>query len=61
MLQAYFRVAPEGSVRGIGLGLSIVEQVARLHGGRVELRSALGVGSEFCLWLPREHAIAPSR
>ncbi len=61
VLQAYFRVAPEGSVRGIGLGLSIVEQVARLHGGRVELRSALGVGSEFCLWLPREHAIVPSR
>lgn len=55
VLQAYFRVAPEGSVRGIGLGLSIVEQVARLHGGRIELRSTLGMGSEFCLWLPRAH------
>jgi len=52
VLQAYFRVAPEGSVRGIGLGLSIVDQVARLHGGRIELRSELGSGSDFCLWLP---------
>ena len=52
VLQAYFRVAPEGTVRGIGLGLAIVDRVAHLHGGRVELRSALGAGSDFCLWLP---------
>lgn len=43
----------QGNVdRGSGLGLSIVRAVARAHGGRVELRSELGHGSRFTLWLP---------
>lgn len=50
--KAYFRVAPEGRVSGIGLGLTIVDQIAQLHGGSIELHSTLKVGSDFCLWLP---------
>lgn len=51
VLKEYFRVAPEGPVRGVGLGLSIVQRVARLHEGEVEVTSTLGEGSTFCLWL----------
>jgi signal transduction histidine kinase len=40
---------------GCGLGLSIVDSVARAHGGSVEVDSRIGVGSTFRLRLPRVH------
>jgi signal transduction histidine kinase len=39
-------------VKGAGLGLSLVDQIIRAHGGRVELRSAVGEGSTFTIVLP---------
>jgi signal transduction histidine kinase len=46
------RRARERQIRGSGLGLSLVQQVAREHGGRVEVRSSPGKGSTFTLVLP---------
>jgi signal transduction histidine kinase len=37
---------------GTGLGLAIARALARRHGGDVSVRSRLGDGSEFALWLP---------
>jgi signal transduction histidine kinase len=37
-----------------GLGLTIVRQIAAAHNGRVTLRSEMGQGSTFALWLPAE-------
>ncbi len=59
VFKEYFRVAPEGPVRGVGLGLSIVQRVARLHDGEVEVASVAGEGSTFCLWLAQA-ASAPA-
>jgi signal transduction histidine kinase len=39
-------------VRGAGLGLSLVDQIMRAHGGRVDVTSAEGQGSTFTLVLP---------
>ncbi len=45
---------------GSGLGLSIVKEVAELHGGRVEVSSALGAGTTVSLFLPAQAARAPA-
>jgi signal transduction histidine kinase len=37
---------------GVGLGLSIVELIARAHGGSVSVQSAEGTGSVFTLYVP---------
>jgi signal transduction histidine kinase len=54
VFEQFFRV-PTGNlhpVKGFGLGLHYVRQVAAAHGGRVHVRSTPGRGSEFVLWLP---------
>lgn len=37
---------------GFGLGLAIVDAIARAHGGAVTIESLEGVGSIFTVWLP---------
>ncbi|MBI3959444.1 MAG: response regulator [Chloroflexi bacterium] len=42
----------ERVVPGIGLGLALVNHIARLHGGQLQIESEEGQGSTFTLWLP---------
>ena len=44
---------------GTGLGLAIVRQIAEGHGGQVRLRSKVGVGSSFVIWLPVAASSSP--
>jgi Na+/proline symporter/signal transduction histidine kinase len=44
--------------RGLGLGLSIVERIARVLDHRIELRSTVGRGSLFAVEVPRSSAQA---
>ena len=37
---------------GNGLGLAIVKRIVGLCGGRIEVQSELGKGSEFIVWIP---------
>lgn len=54
LFEKFYRVhEAEGSTSGTGLGLSICRQIVQGHGGRVEVKSKLGVGTAFTVLLPR--------
>ncbi|WP_426513849.1 chemotaxis protein CheB [Dactylosporangium sp. McL0621] len=38
---------------GAGIGLALVDQLARRHHGRVRVQSSAGKGSRFTVWLPK--------
>jgi hypothetical protein len=44
--------AERGPVEGHGLGLATTRQLVQRMGGRLEVRSVPGQGSEFAVWLP---------
>ena len=45
-------VPATGKALGIGIGLALAREVARAHGGDIELRDRPKRGSTFVLWLP---------
>src|SRR5579875_3477831 len=47
-----FHTAAGGTARGTGLGLALVQAIARGHDGEVTVRSAPGTGSRFSLLIP---------
>ena len=44
--------AKRAGIRGVGVGLALVQRIAEAHGGNVRLTSEVGVGSTFMLVLP---------
>lgn len=55
IFRKYYRSAAVSGIKGSGIGLSIVNEVAGAHGGYVELESIEGIGSTFTLHLPVYH------
>jgi signal transduction histidine kinase len=55
LFKRFARIETEGNrhLVGMGIGLYLVQEVARAHGGRVGMDSTPGAGSEFTLELPR--------
>jgi signal transduction histidine kinase/DNA-binding response OmpR family regulator len=61
VFERFHQVLVDGarSREGAGIGLSLVSDLARAHGGEVSVRSELGSGSEFTVRLPRTAAGRP--
>jgi two-component system sensor histidine kinase BaeS len=45
--------------QGMGLGLSIARDLALAHGGRLEVESQPGAGSQFTVWIPADIGSIP--
>jgi signal transduction histidine kinase len=53
LFEKFFRVREhESRVAGTGLGLSICKQIIHGHGGRVEVKSKISVGTVFSVFMP---------
>jgi PAS domain S-box-containing protein len=61
LFERFFRVegARSRSHEGSGIGLSMVDELVKLHGGRIRAESALGEGSTFIVTIPRGRAHLP--
>ncbi len=57
LFKPFYRGTTES--RGAGLGLAIAREIVTLHGGRITVESAVGVGSRFTVHLPLEDATEP--
>src|SRR5215204_5197772 len=54
IFERFYRADAARVEDGVGLGLSIARQIAEAHGGSLEVRSKLGVGTTFVLLIPRQ-------
>jgi signal transduction histidine kinase len=60
LFEKFYRVREhENRAAGTGLGLSICKQIIYGHGGRMEVKSKIGVGTVFSLFLPRNSKTQP--
>jgi signal transduction histidine kinase len=60
LFEKFYRVREhEGKTGGTGLGLSISKQIIQGHNGRIEVRSKMGVGTSFTIYIPRSTRTIP--
>lgn len=60
LFEKFYRVREhENKATGTGLGLSICKQIVQGHNGRIEVKSKIGVGTSFTVYLPRAQRSQP--
>jgi PAS domain S-box-containing protein len=52
IFERFYRADTTGQIPGTGLGMSLVKEIMQIHGGRVEVASEFGEGTEVTLWFP---------
>ena len=60
LFEKFYRVREnESKAAGTGLGLSICKQIVQGHGGTIEVKSRLGIGTKILIGLPRVSKTMP--
>ena len=60
LFEKFYRVREnESKAAGTGLGLSICKQIVQGHGGTIEIKSRLGIGTNMLVSLPRSSRTMP--
>ena len=49
------KTKPLGDAKGLGIGLSLVQEIVNLHQGKIHIESELGKGTTFTVMLPKRH------
>ena len=49
------KTKPLGNAKGLGIGLSLVQEIVKLHRGEIQIESELGKGTTFTVRLPKNH------
>jgi PAS domain S-box-containing protein len=49
------KTKPLGNAKGLGIGLSLVQEIIKLHQGEIRIESELGKGTIFTVMLPKNH------
>jgi PAS domain S-box-containing protein len=49
------KTRPLGNAKGLGIGLSLVQEIVKLHQGDIHLESEVGRGTTFTVRLPKNH------
>jgi signal transduction histidine kinase len=52
--ERFYRADASGNIPGTGLGISIVNEIVKLHGGRVAIASTVGQGTRVDVFLPAQ-------
>ena len=47
------KTKPLGNTKGLGIGLSLVQEIVKLHQGEIQIESELGKGTTFIVMLPK--------
>ncbi len=47
------KTKPLGNAKGLGIGLSLVQEIVHLHQGKIHIESELGKGTTFTVMLPK--------
>ena len=53
----FYREPEVHDIDGVGIGLYLSRRILELQNGYIEVRSEIGTGSEFCLYLPNEERL----
>ncbi len=59
LFERYGRLEKHQDVEGTGLGLYVTKNIVEAHGGRIEIKSEVGVGTTFIIFLPDGPARRP--